>query len=104
MLYNVGFVSNLFEYFPTPVILFVETARKIVLLKNVKFQDEIEYAEPEIMAQYKQNYGSFYTGLTQVCIAFTVHTKLIVSSLGLVLKDVYIELNTLILEIKMRRI
>ena len=57
------------------------------------------------MAQYKQNYGSFYTGLTQVCIAFTVHTKLIVSNLGLVLKDyVYIELNTLILEIKMRRI
>ena len=32
----------------------------------MELQDEIEYAEPDILAQYKQNYGSFYIGLTQV--------------------------------------
>ena len=34
----------------------------------VQFQDEIEYADTDVLAQYKQNYGSFYTGLTQVSI------------------------------------
>ena len=32
----------------------------------MKLQDEIEYAEAEVLTQYKQNYGSFYIGLTQV--------------------------------------
>ncbi|CAB3981584.1 importin-13 isoform X2 [Paramuricea clavata] len=32
------------------------------------FQDEFEYAEPDVAAQYKQNYGSFYIGLTQVLL------------------------------------
>ena len=39
-----------------------------IFKKMVKLQDEFEYAEPDVAAQYKQNYGSFYIGLTQVSI------------------------------------
>ena len=43
------------------------TARKIYVT-FWSSQDEIEYAEPDVLAQYKQEYGSFYIGLTQVSI------------------------------------
>ncbi|XP_028412939.1 importin-13-like isoform X2 [Dendronephthya gigantea] len=55
--------TNCPGYYPTD-----ELCSEMTFTFWCSFQDEIEYAEPDVLPQKKQDYGSLYIGLTQVLL------------------------------------